>query len=138
MPDAPSTPVTPAQGTTSTPVTKPTDTPVAKPQESQSSLPAVGEVLDGLSKLAQSWIENHAGKNNHNPYLRVAQLIQPVIDSLKKEGAQVTPQILAQVKSLPATPPVLDPNYHEPTAAEIAAQTSPLVSPKTVGAQNVK
>lgn len=110
----------------------------AQQQQSQSTLPAVAEVVDGLSKLATSWIERFSGKNNHNPHLQVAKMIQPLINELKKEGAVVTQQLFAKLKELPTTPPVLDPSYVEPTAAEIAAQSAPVSTAKSVGAQNVR
>ena len=96
--------------------------------------PTAAELVVQLKAKAQDWVARFSGKNNHNPFLRVAQLITPLVNTLSIKDAKVTPEIVAQVKALPADPAVLNPNYQP----EPSPNSKPQATAESVGALNAK
>jgi hypothetical protein len=115
------------------PVT-PVEPVVVQKQVSQTpSLPSASECVAQLKVISDRWTSNFSGRVNHNPHLKVAQLIKPLLDQLAT-GAAVTPEMVAKIDALPTEPPVLNPNWTpEQTPSAIL-----MPSAKTVGALNIK
>ena len=72
--------------------------------------PTVAEALARLEALSQKWVENHAGEPNHNPFVRVAEMISPIVEAIKKSN-QVTYQQAIAIQALPEESPVINPDF---------------------------
>src|ERR1700723_1756733 len=56
-------------------------------QPPKQPLPTVAECIAQLKHVAQDWIARFSGKMNHNPHLRIAQLITPHVNALSTKDA---------------------------------------------------
>ena len=101
-------------------------------EDKQAKSLTVTEAKQLLADKANSWINKFSGKVNHNPYLRVQQKIQPIVDQLCAKDAQVTPQIMAAIAALPDEPAVVN-----PAGVPAPVADKPVATPASVGAKNV-
>lgn len=104
--------------------------PPAKPPEK-----TIAQIVQELKDKANDWVVRFAGKVNHNPHLRVAQLIKPLVDKLSIEGATLTNSDKTTIAALPSDPVVINPSFKpEPVPTGLP----PRPTAKEVGAENVK
>ncbi len=97
-------------------------------------VPTAAELVTQLKAKANDWTERFHGQTNHNPHLRVAKLIVPLINELSIKDAKVTPELLAKIAALPKDPEVINPNWQpEPKQPAVLPPTA-----KSVGEQNIK
>jgi len=69
----------------------------------------VKAALDSLAKVEQAWLDS-AGQPNHNPFLRIAQLITPLRNTITAAKV-VADDVKKAIAALPPTSPVINPNF---------------------------
>lgn len=86
-----------------------------------------------LESLGKTWIQGFSGKQNHNPYLQVQRMIQPIVQKLKMPNAAITDKIVEDIKALPDHPPVINPDYVPELQPE---KSQPQATPANSGLKN--